>query len=233
MVELVGVAGVGKSHLKMQLAVHLRGRYVDVMATRPSLRNAHLLAAATRRLAPLFRYVMLSSLKNLLPRLNYCLQLLRYAWREELAWRASPQPEFIVSDEGWFHKLRRIRRFLRPDLAYLDLPASVRRRLFRPDIVVFVTADEYVICARKLRRKGEDVTPEALAAQHARSGALGQWGERELTTRDLEQAAASDGLRYVEIDYRDDFDVASELLPILEESLMLRDGSQRATAPSP
>jgi len=139
-----------------------------------------------------------------------------YSWRELAALRAWPRPEFVLSEEGWFHKLRRLRRFMRPGTTYADLPVLVSTRLFRPDLVVFLTVDPLTACARKLQRWGVRVTPEELVKQYERSAALGQWEEDDLTRIDLDQASAAVGLRYVELNYTEDLDLLEGLIPILE-----------------
>jgi len=144
------------------------------------------------------------------------LRLFAHAWREEIVARLVPPPDFVLVEEGWYHKMRRLRRFLGHEVTYRDLAPDVRAGLFGADFVVFLTADPLEVCRRKLQRWGVPVTPEELARQYARSEALGQWREDAYTRDDLQQAAESDGLRFVELVYGDGFDVVGELVPLLE-----------------
>lgn len=215
LVEFVGIAGVGKTHLKAQLTPYL-ANYVDVFTVHTSIFSVRSILAASLRFAPLFAYLLrLSSTRNLLATMQYSARLLRYAWLEEQALRVSPAPSYVLSDEGWYHKLRKIRRFARSTVGFGDLPISVRERIFRADVVVLLSADPSEVCARHLRRNNIPVTADTLARQYERSPALGQWQEHELTREDLRQATGVTQVHVVEIDYRPDFDVAAELLPEL------------------
>lgn len=229
-VELVGVAGVGKTHLKKQLVALLGDRCLDLVRLRLSYRDASSLPDAWRRAAPLGWYVMTASAGQSLPvRAMVAKGLLRYGWASAAAARRPLPPRFVVA-EGWFHKLRRVRKLLGRETTFLDLPLSVRSRLGMPDLVLLVTADPMVICQRKLKRSGTPVTPEALERQYARSGARGQWDEDRLTRIDLQQAASETGLRFVEIDYSPEYDVAGELVPLLESFRLDTEGSSISTS---
>ena len=229
-VELVGVAGVGKTHLKQQLGALLGDRCLDLVGLRLSYRDASSLPAAWRRAAPLGWFVMTASKGQPLPvRAMVAKGLLRYGWASAAAARQPHPPRFVLA-EGWFHKLRRVRKLVGPETTFLHLPLSVRSRLGMPDLVLLVTADPMVICQRKLKRAGEAVTPEALERQYARSGARGLWDEDRLTRIDLQQAASETGLRFVEIDYGPEYDVAGELVPLLESFRMKAERSSIATS---
>ena len=230
-VELVGLAGVGKTHLKRQLVALLGDRCLDLVGLRLSVRDVRSLPAAWRRAAPLGWYVMTASGGQPLPvRASVAKGLLRYGWASAAAARLPQPPRFVVA-EGWFHKLRRVRKLLGRETTFRDLPASVRGRLGMPDLVLLVTADPMVICQRKLKRSGQPVTPESLERQYARSGERGQWDEDRLTRIDLEQAASETGLRFVEIDYGPEYDVAGELVPLLESFRLDSVGSPMAASP--
>jgi hypothetical protein len=212
--ELVGLAGVGKSHLRRQLIARLPDRCVDVHALGLSPISLRRFPAAARRVSSLVQY-LLSSPGDRFAKLSYCGRLLHFAWLEEEADQLTDRPRIALAEEGWYHKLRHVRRLLGRDVAYLDLPLASRQHLFRADVVIHVTADPMEICARKLRRNGREVTPESLAEQYARSGARGQWQEQDLTRRDLAQAAGSRNLRVFEIDYGPGFDVGRDLIPLV------------------
>jgi len=109
----------------------------------------------------------------------------------------------VIDEDGRFHKLRRLRRVTRSEIAFADLPERVGGPHFVADLVLLVTADPMQICARKLRRTGRPVTPETLTQQYADSGALGQWDEYARTRRDLKQATERHGQRFVAIEYVD------------------------------
>lgn len=221
-VELVGLAGIGKTHLKSRLLALFGERCLDLVAFHPPLRDLRLLPAAWRRAAPLAWFVLTSRSRSQHPtrrafaRAKVPLRLLSHAWREEAVARMPLRPDFVLSEEGWFHKLRRLRRFLPPGTTYLDLPPAARQRAFRPDVVLFLTADPMEVCRRKLTRSGGPITPESLARQFERSGARGQWEEDGFSRVDLAQASVEVGLQPIEFVYDADFDVAGELVPMLE-----------------
>ena len=217
-VELVGLAGVGKTHLKKQLMVLLGDRCFDLVSYRPSWRDATSLPLAIWKAMPLSWYVMRASTRPLAVRVRLFKRFMADAWRQEAVARLRRRPEFVLLEEGWFHKLRRLRQVVDPSTTYRDLPEAVRRRLLNPDLVVFVTADPVVTCKRKLQRSGRPITPEEIALQYARSGARGQWEEDALTRLDLEQASAAAGVPHIEIEYGEDFDVAATLIPLLERA---------------
>ena len=217
LVELVGLAGVGKSHLARELAAHLGTRCVTVRSPRRSLRSLVHLPVAVARVAPLCWYVLVCCPREPVVRLRYAVHLVHHAWAEEAALRAPGPAEYVLAEEGWFHKLRRLRKIVEPTTTFDDLPAAVRARLFRADAVVFLTADPEVICERKLRRTGRAVTARSLREQHERMAHRGQWAEDELTRKDLAQAVEANGLCRLEIDYGPSFDVAIELVPVLEQ----------------
>jgi hypothetical protein len=211
--ELVGLAGVGKSHLKSQLIARLPERLIDVHRLGLALTSLRTLPAAVSRVGSLVWFMLMSSPRDPFAKLRFCGRLLHLAWLEEEADRLIDRSMIALAEEGWYHKLRHLRRLLGRDVAFLDLPAASRQHLFRADVVIHVTADPMEICARKLRRNGREVTPDTLAEQYARSGARGQWQEQALTRRDLDQAAGSRGLRVIEIDYGPHFDVDRDLVP--------------------
>ena len=213
--ELVGLAGVGKSHLMKRLSEHYGARQVDLARQRVTASDAGALGSALMRMAPLYGYIARSNGFGTRDSWVTSRQFTYFAWQEEVAMRTAPPPELLLAEEGWFHKLRRLRRLLGTDVTFSELPEGIRRRLFRADAVVIMTADPMEICARKLRRRGRDVTDSSLAQQYAQSAALGQWEELDLTRQDVRQAAEMHGLAYVEIDYRHGYDVETELLPAL------------------
>ncbi len=231
--ELVGLAGVGKSHLKDRLRNFLGGRSVDVVTQRVPPTNLVLHVDALRRCAPLVRYLLTRSSSNLSARVATSMYFLHYAGRELAAARSVPRVDVLVSDEGWFHKLRRLRRLVGSETSFADLPRDARETLFGADLVVFVTADPMEVCRRKLRRKGIAETEASIAKQYAESDRLGQWQEEGLSRRDLEQAAAMLGVTYVEIDYRPDFDIELELLPHLVQAGLLYEKSEGGGADLP
>ncbi len=213
--EFVGLAGVGKSHLKERLRHYLGTRSIDVVTQRVPPTNLVLHVEALRRFAPLARFILATSSADLSARVATSMYFLHYAGRELAAARSVPRPDVLVSDEGWFHKLRRLRRLVDSDMSFADLPRAARESLFGADLVVFVTADPMEICRRKLRRKGVPETKASIAEQYAKSDRLGQWQEEALSRRDLDQAVAMLNVSYVEIDYRPDFDLERDLLPHL------------------
>lgn len=215
LVELVGLAGVGKSHLNRRLVHALEARCVDVFSVRPSIKHAPDLVKTAIRRAPVFLYLAASPAASPGLKLRHLGKLFYYAWREEIARRQAPSGAILLSQEGWYHKLRKIRKALRPGVCFGDLPPAVRRSAFRADTVIFINPHPRRICERKLRRKGEPVTAETLARQYTWTKQLGQWDEADRTRHDLRDAARLHGLRYLEIDYGDDFDVEAELLPEL------------------
>lgn len=216
LIELVGVAGVGKTHLKRQLVKLLGDCCLDLVGFRFSYRHLRSLPAALRRAAPLCWYVMTSGKRQPLSvRARVSKGLLRYGWAAAAAARLPQPPRFVLA-EGWFHKLRRVRKLVEPDTTFARLPAYVRRGLSMPDLVLFVTADPMIICERKLMRSGGSITPQSLERQYARSAARGQWEEDGFTRIDLEQAAAEANLRFIEVDFGPDYDVAGDLVPLLE-----------------
>lgn len=215
-VELVGLAGVGKSHLRRQLVLLLGDRCFDLLACRPSLRHVSGLPRAVYRALRLSWYLFRSSDFRPTPPLRTIARFVLYAWREEFATRSQVLPDFVLIEEGWFQKLRWMRKVAGPTVTYGELPARVRRGFLRADVVLFLTADPMVVCERKLVRSGKPVTPESLERQYQRSGELGQWEEDCYTRIDLQQASAEMGLHHVEVAYGPDFDEATDLLPLLE-----------------
>ncbi len=212
-VELVGLAGVGKSHLEARLAAWFGERALAPSAAATTVVQLPDLLRALVRVLPLVAYVLRGTGSPLGERARFSLHLVAHAWREAVTVRRAPQ--VVLASTGWYHKLRRIRRFHHGQRSFAELPAAAKRRLFDVDLVLLVHADPATICARKLRRSGTEVTPETIARQYARSDARGQWDEYALTRRDLEEAAELHGQRFMEIDYRDDFDLERDLIPHL------------------
>ena len=217
LIELVGTAGVGKSHLQGRLLELLGSQAADPYSFGWSVNDLRSVVGAVVRFAPMFAFMLRSSRETKKTRqiLKYSMRLLRYAFQEERARRARVPPRVVVSANGWYHKLRQVRRLLDPSLRFEHLPGSVQRELFRASVVVHVTADPLEICARKLRRSGEDVTECSLAAAYERAAEAGQWQEYGPSREDLEQAARSRGLKVIEIVYDDGYSVERELLPML------------------
>jgi hypothetical protein len=214
-IELVGLAGVGKSHLARRLATWFGAQAVEHVTISPSWRDLPALPRVIGDLAPLLGLVLRSGGASPAARVRYCRGLIVHAWRDAAVVRSLPGRRVVIVEEGWFHKLRQLRRVTRTNTTFADLPERVGRRHFKADLVVLLTADATEICARKLRRRGRPVTPETLAQQYVESGALGQWDEYAKTRLDLEQAAASHQQRFVEIDYGDGFDLERDLVPHL------------------
>lgn len=200
------MAGVGKSHLARRLFAWYGDRAVEHSSVTPSWSDLPALPRTIGELAPLLLQVLRSGGSSAAVRIRFCRRLLVHAWRDAVITRSMRGQRVVIDEEGWFHKLRQLRRVMGSDIAFADLPESVSRRHFDADLVLLLTADPAQICARKLRRKGKRVTPETLAQQYADSAALGQWDELARTRHDLEQAAALRLQRFVEIDYGESFD---------------------------
>jgi hypothetical protein len=216
-IELVGLAGVGKSHLKARLLALFGDRAVDLDSVRTSLRWWPQLVPALVDTAPLLRLLVRpGGVRRRRRRLRFGRAIVMQAWRERIVAREGQRDRVVIAEEGWFHKLRQLRRLARPGLSYGSLPGAVRRRIARADLVLFLTADTEALCARKLRRKGIAVTPETLRRQYRESEALGQWTEHLHTQSDLRQAADEHRVRYEVIDYHERFDLEVDLLPLLE-----------------
>ena len=230
LVELVGTAGVGKTHLQGRLLGSLGSQAADPYSFRRSLTDPRSVVAAAARFAPMFVFMLRSSRHGWGQLLKYSATLFRYAFQEERANRAPRQPRVVVSGNGWYHKLRHVRRLVGKDLRFDDLPRRVRSELFRASIVVHVTADPMDVCARKLRRRGEDVTQSSLAAAYERAAERGQWQEEEQSREDLEQAARSHGIEVIEIVYRDGYCVERELMPTLIGLGIVAGGARSETA---
>ena len=214
-IELVGLAGVGKSHLKVRLLELLGDRGVDVGAVTASPRWLPQLVGALLDTAPLLWLLLRSQRVTRQQRFRFARATVVHAWRERIIARQASPDCIVVSEEGWFHKLRQLRRFAGPRLSYGSLPGPLRRRIARADLVLFLTAETDVLCARKLRRKGIPVTPETLRRQYLESEALGQWSEHLNTQFDLRQAANEHQVRYEVVDYHESFDFEDDLLPLL------------------
>jgi hypothetical protein len=214
-IELVGLAGVGKSHLAKRLCTWYDGRALELDSVEPSWRHLIALLRTMGELAPLIFRVLRAGGSSAGVRMRFCGRFVLHEWRVAVLARSAHGKRVVIDEEGQFHKLRQLRRVTRTDIAFSDLPVSVARRHFAADLVLLLTADPMEICARKLLRKGRPITPETLAQQHADSGAIGQWDEYARTRRDLEQAAELYQQRFMEIQYGGDFDIDRDLVPHL------------------
>jgi hypothetical protein len=215
-IELVGLAGVGKSHLARRLCAWYEGQALELDSVKPSWRQLDTLLRTIGGLAPLVFHVLRSGGSSAAVRLRFCGRFVLHEWRVAVMERSTRARRVVIDEEGRFHKLRQLRRVTRSDIALSDLPENVARMHFTADLVLLLTADPMEICARKLLRKGKPVTPETLAQQHAESGAIGQWDEYARTRRDLEQAAERYHQNFLEIEYVDDFDIDRDLGPHLK-----------------
>jgi hypothetical protein len=225
-IELVGLAGVGKSHLARRLVAWFGGRAAEHSEVSPTWRDLPELPRTLADLAPVLRMVMRSGGASWGVRVRFCQRLVVHAWRDAAVERSLRGRNVVIIEEGWFHKLRQLRRITRTETTFAELAGRLGRRRVEADLVVLLTADATEICARKLRRKGRPVTPETLARQYAKSAALGQWDEYARTRLDLEQAAARFQQRFVEIDYGATFDFERDLVPHLPSlEAMTHDGA--------
>lgn len=215
-IELVGLAGVGKSHLKARLLELFGDRGVDLDSVPTSLQRVPQLVPALVETAPLVWLLVRPGPGRPQRRFRFARAIVMQAWRERIVARVGHRDRVVIAEEGWFHKLRQLRRLARPGLSYGSLPGAVRRRIARADLVLFLTADTEALCARKLRRKGIAVTPETLRRQYLESEALGQWNEGLHTQVDLRQAADEHQVRHEVIDYHEHFELEDDLLPLLE-----------------
>ena len=213
---MVGLAGVGKSHLKARLLELFGNRAIDLALVHTSVRSIPQLVPALVEAAPVVWLLLRSHRVTLQRRLRFARAIVVQAWRVRIVARQLDPECVVIVEEGWFHKLRQLRRIARPGLSYGSLPAALRRRIARTDLVLFLIADTEELCARKLRRKGIPVTRETLRRQYLESEALGQWNEYLHTQVDLRQAAAEHQVRHEVIDYHERFDLANDLLPLLE-----------------
>ncbi len=213
---MVGLAGVGKSHLKARLLDWFGDRGLDLGVVGTPPRSLPQLVPALLDTAPLMWFLLRSRRVTWQRRLRFARAIVSQAWRERIVARTKSRDCVVIVEEGWFHKLRQLRRFSGSGLSYGSLPAAVRRRVARADLVLFMTADSDALCARKLRRKGMPVTPETLRRQYLESEALGQWNEHLHTQFDLRQAADEHQVRFEVLDYHERFDLEADLLPVLE-----------------
>ena len=214
-IELVGLAGVGKSHLTAGLLDLYGDRAVDLTSITPSLRTLPHLVPALVDAAPIMWLLMRRGFVGGQKRVRFAKAVLMQAWRERIVAHRGLRDCVVIVEEGWFHKLRQLRRLAGSGLSYRTLPGALRRRVARAHLVLYLTADDDTVCARKLRRRGIPVTPETLRRQYLESEALGQWREHLHTSFDLREAAAESQLRYEVIDYHDGFNLESDLLPLL------------------
>jgi len=213
---LVGLAGVGKSHLKARLLELFGNRAIDLELVHTSVRSIPQLVPALVDTAPVVWLLLRSHRVTRQRRLRFARAIVMQAWRERIVARDGGPGSIVIAEEGWFHKLRQLRRMVDAGLSYGSLPAALRRRIARAALVLFLTADTEALCARKLRRKGIPVTAETLRRQYVESEALGQWNEHLHTQFDLRQAAQEHQVRHEVIDYHEHFDLENDLLPLLE-----------------
>ena len=215
-IEFVGLAGVGKSHLNRRLVAWYGSRALDLDAVAPRRLGLGAWWHALSVVVPVFAPVLAAGPAPARKRWRFLRQALALAAREAWARRYLTSDVVVLSEEGWFHKLREFRRLTGSDTSFADLAVAARARLFYADLVILLTAEPEVVCARKLRRRGIEVTPESVARQYAASRALGQWDEHRKSVRDLEEAATKATCDFQVIDYRPGFDVVAELVPLLE-----------------
>jgi cytidylate kinase len=168
-IEFLGHAGSGKSYLASRLAESLGDQCVATESLRMGLRNVVKFAVANPgKLALISKYVLFCRQANARTFFKSLRRVLVYHVKLDMA--LGQKKRFVIIGEGALKVFNDIRTTSsRENLAYEDIPPSIRMKMFSyADVVVFVFSSLETVARRLALRENPAATVEEVEEHLAR-----------------------------------------------------------------
>lgn len=154
-IEIVGAAGCGKSFIAQKLSEHLKSKAIvntdiklsPIKAVGITLINMH-------KVLLLFYMIGISNQSTLKIYWRLFIKQYLYLIKKEYIKRYNNDITYVIIDEGFLHRIRRIRRYSKiNDWGFKSIPNIVKTNVINDiDVVIYVKCDSCISNKRKLNR---------------------------------------------------------------------------------